>query len=200
MVKDLEFDIEDDTCLVEYEEDKEYLYSEPDVLQDDAPLVDTLVKQLHEDWSLEAGKDADDGRCCVHCPSKVRDVAGFGKVHKGNLLSFGIGKEWQLIEETKVTLLVVTERKYQWLVEKECRLHLFAITQGKVLSLKVKRFDPKMSILSPLLHKNEQGQDRGAMSGFKIKVLVSLFQSFIQKSIKEWRFHVCCCLNRVPKN
>lgn len=90
-MEDLEFGIEDDTCLVEYEEEKESLYSGPDVLQDDAPLVDTFVKQLYEDWSLEAGKDADDRRCVVHCPSKVQDVAGFDKVHKGNVLSFGIG-------------------------------------------------------------------------------------------------------------
>jgi hypothetical protein len=51
LVEDLEFGLAEDACLVEYEADNASHCSEPVCMQDDVPLVDTLVDQLQAEWS-----------------------------------------------------------------------------------------------------------------------------------------------------
>jgi len=54
LVEDLEFGLAEDACLVEYEADNASHCSEPGCMQDDVPLVDTLVDQLQAEWSKES--------------------------------------------------------------------------------------------------------------------------------------------------
>jgi hypothetical protein len=51
LVEDLEFGLAEDACLVEYEADNVSNCSEPAGMNDNEPLVDTLVDQLQEEWS-----------------------------------------------------------------------------------------------------------------------------------------------------
>jgi len=51
LVEDLEFSLAEDACLVEYKADNASHCSEPVCMQDDVPLVDTLVDQLQAEWS-----------------------------------------------------------------------------------------------------------------------------------------------------
>lgn len=51
MVEDLEFGLTNNTYLVEYEAKNASHCSEHVCMQDDVPLVDTLVVQLQDEWS-----------------------------------------------------------------------------------------------------------------------------------------------------
>jgi len=50
LIEDFEFGLADDACLVEYEDDHKFSFSEPDYVQNDEPAVDTLLNQLKDDF------------------------------------------------------------------------------------------------------------------------------------------------------
>lgn len=50
MVEDLEFGIADDGCLVEYEEDRTSVNTDPVSFQEDGPIIESLVQELQDEW------------------------------------------------------------------------------------------------------------------------------------------------------
>jgi len=84
--EDLEFGLDEDVCLVEYEDEKGSHCSESVCLQEDEPLVENLVNQIQAGWSQELlGVNQKKQDVDLLTGSLVRSEAGFGgekrKVH-----------------------------------------------------------------------------------------------------------------------
>lgn len=55
-VENLEFDLANNACLIEYEEDNESHDTDIGCEFDDALVIDKIVNQLHADWSVGANE------------------------------------------------------------------------------------------------------------------------------------------------
>jgi hypothetical protein len=53
IIEDLEFGLVEDACTVEYEDDHQLMHCKLLCVNDDEPLVETLVSQLNQDWVKE---------------------------------------------------------------------------------------------------------------------------------------------------
>jgi hypothetical protein len=86
LVDDLDFGLAEDACLVEEEVDKESVYSETHYLQDDVQVVETLVQQIHDNWSSREGWDIAKGDSGYHgkCFNRQQERVQF--VQEGNVI------------------------------------------------------------------------------------------------------------------
>jgi len=57
IIDDIEFGFAEYVCFVECEDDNKSQCSIPEVLKEDEPIVDALVKQMHEDWVSKTNEE-----------------------------------------------------------------------------------------------------------------------------------------------